>query len=172
MIKTLRAKFIQKPDKLKFIDFKSPVTWIATWFGSGFLRPAPGTWGTLAGLPFGIALMMLGGTAGLLIGLGLVIPLGFWASKHFEIMARDKDSGMIVIDEVAGLWIALIPAALTPWSVLAAFALFRFFDVLKPYPVSWIDKKMHGAISVMGDDLMAGIYAALCLIGLNYVGLG
>ena len=79
---------------------------------------------------------------------------------------------MIVIDEVAGLWIALLPALLTPLSVLTAFLLFRFFDVVKPYPVSWIDKKMQGALSIMGDDLMAGIYAAVILIGLQYVGFG
>ncbi|MAZ75720.1 MAG: phosphatidylglycerophosphatase A [Micavibrio sp.] len=161
---------LQHKEKLKFIDFKSPVTWIATWGGSGFISPASGTWGTLAGLPFGIGLMMVGGPIALLIGLAIVIPLGLWASKHFEIMARDKDSGMIVIDEVAGLWIALLPAVLTSWSVAAAFLLFRFFDVLKPYPISWIDKKMQGAFSIMGDDLMAGIYAAIVLIGLQYVG--
>jgi len=163
---------LQHKDKLKFIDFKAPVTWVATWGGCGFLRPAPGTWGTLGGLPFGIALMLLGGPIALLVGLAVVIPLGLWASKHFEIMARDKDSGMIVIDEVAGLWIALLPAAFTPTSVILAFLLFRFFDVLKPYPVSWIDQKMQGALSIMGDDLMAGIYAALVLIGLQYVGIG
>lgn len=163
---------IQNKDKLKTINFKSPVTWVATWGGCGFIKPAPGTWGTLGGLPFGIALMYLGGVYALLIGLAIIIPLGLWASKHFEIMARDKDSGMIVIDEVAGLWIALMPALLTPWSVLLAFALFRFFDVVKPYPVSWIDKKMQGALSIMGDDLMAGIYAALVLIGINYVEFG
>lgn len=163
---------LQSKEKLKFIDFKSPVTWVATWGGCGFIRPAPGTWGTLGGLPFGVGLMVWGGPIALLIALALLIPLGLWASKHFEIMARDKDSGMIVIDEVAGLWIALLPAMLTPWSVGAAFILFRIADVLKPYPVSWIDKKMQGALSIMGDDLMAGIYAAVVLIGLQYVGFG
>ncbi|MEM9469532.1 MAG: phosphatidylglycerophosphatase A [Pseudomonadota bacterium] len=147
------------------------MTWIATWGGTGLIRPASGTWGTIGGLPFGIILLVLGGPLALAIALTLIIPLGLWASKEFEIMARDKDSSMIVIDEVAGLWIAMLPAAATPWSVFLAFILFRFFDVIKPYPVSWIDKKMHGAISVMGDDLMAGIYAALVLIGLQYVGL-
>ncbi|NQZ13964.1 MAG: phosphatidylglycerophosphatase A [Alphaproteobacteria bacterium] len=163
---------IHGKEKTKFIDFKSPVTWIATWGGSGFIKPASGTWGTIAGLPFGIALLYLGGPVALLVALAVVIPVGLWASKHFEIMSRQKDSTMIVIDEVAGLWIALLPALLTPLSVLTAFLLFRFFDVVKPYPVSWIDKKMQGALSIMGDDLMAGIYAAVILIGLQYVGFG
>ena len=159
-------------ETLARLDFKHPATWVATWFGCGFIQPAPGTWGTLGGLPFGIILLMLGGIPALLIGLAIVISLGLWASKHFTNMAEEKDSSMIVIDEVAGLWIALIPATLTPISVLLAFALFRLFDIWKPWPVSFMDKKMRGAPSVMADDLMAGIYAALILIGLRYAGFG
>ena len=154
------------------INFKAPETWIATWFGTGFIQPAPGTWGTLAGIPFGIGLMLIGGIPALLIGVALIMPIGVWAAKKFEIMARDKDSSMIVIDEVVGLWVSLIPAVLTPWSICLAFCLFRIFDILKPYPVSWLDKKIHGGLGIMADDLMAGIYAALTLIGLRYAGFG
>ncbi len=163
---------IKNRETLARLDFKHPATWIATWFGCGFIQPAPGTWGTLGGLPFGIILLVFGGIPALLIGLTIVIPLGLWASKHFTDMAQEKDSGMIVIDEVAGLWIALIPATLNPLSILFAFAFFRLFDIWKPWPVSFMDKKMRGAPSVMADDLMAGLYAALVLIGLRYAGLG
>lgn len=80
---------------------------------------------------------------------------------------------MIVIDEVAGMWIALIPVfGQSLLFVLLAFALFRFFDILKPWPISWLDKNINGAAGVMADDILAGAFAAFCLIGLQYVGLG
>lgn len=163
---------IRNNDTLRRLDFKHPATWTATWFGLGLMQPAPGTWGTIGALPFGVILMMWGGIPALLIGIFLIFPLGIWASKHFERMSREKDSGMIVIDEVIGMWIALIPAVLTPLSVGLAFILFRLFDVWKPWPISWLDKKCPGAYGVMLDDVLAGIFAALILIGLRHVGLG
>ena len=162
----------QNQDTLRRLNFKHPATWAATWFGCGLIRPAPGTWGTIGALPFGIILMMTGGIPALLIGIIIIFPLGLWASKHFEQMVREKDSAMIVIDEALGVWIAMIPAVLTASSVATAFILFRFFDILKPWPINWLDKKLPGALGVMLDDVMAGIYAALVLIGLRYVGLG
>ena len=87
-------------------------------------------------------------------------------------MVREKDSGMIVIDEAVGLWIAMIPCVLTPLSVGLAFVLFRVFDILKPFPIGWLDKRVNGATGVMIDDVLAGIYAALVLIGLRYAGFG
>lgn len=87
-------------------------------------------------------------------------------------MTGDHDGGYIVVDEVAGLSIALLAASLTPLSLLLAFLLFRLFDIFKPWPCNWLDQKLTGAASVMLDDVMAGIYAALCLIGLAYVGIG
>lgn len=158
------------PDKqtLQKLNFRDPSVWIATWFGCGLMRPAPGTWGTLGALPFGIALMALGGPGALLLGLCIITPLGYWASGRLDTMTGEKDSSIIVIDEAAGLWVALLPAALAPVPVALAFILFRAFDILKPWPVSWLDKNLPGAAGVMADDIMAGIYAALILIGLHY----
>lgn len=81
---------------------------------------------------------------------------------------------MIVVDEVAGMWIALIPVAAYPsfLFIALAFLLFRFFDVLKPWPISYLDQNVDGAAGVMADDILAGVFAAFCLIGLHYVGLG
>ena len=79
------------------------------------------------------------------------------------------DSKMIVIDEVAGQWIALLPAALNPALILIAFILFRFFDILKPWPISFIDKKVPGALGVMGDDIIAGLFAAICVFAVSTV---
>ena len=162
---------IRNQDTLRRLDFKHPATWLATWGGTGLMQPAPGTWGTLGALPFGIILMITGGIPALLIAIAIAFPLGLWASKHFERMVREKDSGMIVIDEVVGVWIAMIPAVLTPHSIGIAFVLFRLFDIWKPWPISYLDKKIHGAMGVMLDDVLAGVFAAIVLIGLRYVGL-
>lgn len=161
---------LQHPDRLKKLDFNHPATWIATWFGCGLMRPGPGTWGTLGALPFGVALM-LGGPFALITGIVLLLPLGLWAAGKVGEMTQEEDSQMIVIDEAAGIWIALLAASPTPLSVAFAFAAFRFFDILKPWPVNWLDQKPGGAVSVMLDDVMAGLYAAFVMIGLRYAGV-
>ncbi len=162
---------IRNHDTLRRLDFKHPATWVATWGGCGLMQPGPGTWGTIGGLPFGIILLMFGGIPALVIAAAICFVIGLWASKHFEKMVREKDSGMIVIDEVVGVWIAMIPALLTPVSILLAFVLFRLFDIFKPFPISWLDKRLTGPFGVMIDDVLAGIFAALVMIGLRYVGL-
>lgn len=155
------------------LDLKSPATWIATWFGCGLMRRAPGTWGTLGALPFGVALMFAGGWAALLIGLAVIIPLGLWATHDIQKKSGNHDGGFIVIDEVAGMWITLMAAQLTGPSVVLAFILFRTFDILKPWPISWVDKNISGAAGVMADDILAGIVAAICLMGIHhYVDIG
>ena len=162
-------KFSNK-DTLRRLDFKHPATWVATWGGCGLMQPGPGTWGTIGALPFGIILLMFGGIPALIIASIICFALGLWSAKHFERMVREKDSGMIVIDEAVGLWIAMIPCLLNPYSIGLAFVLFRFFDILKPFPIGWLDKRVDGAFGVMIDDVLAGIFAALVLIGLRYVG--
>ncbi len=157
---------------LRLLNFKSPATWVATWGGCGLIRPAPGTWGTLGAMPFGIVLLIFGGVPALVIAAIILFPIGLWASKQFEKMVNEKDSGMIVVDEVVGVWIALIPAMLSPLSIALAFILFRFFDILKPWPIAYFDKHFKGAFGVMIDDVIAGVFAAIILIGLRYVGIG
>lgn len=153
------------------LDYKKLYFWLATWFGCGLARPAPGTWGTLGGLPFGMFLM-LGGLPYQVGGIIIVSIIGLWAAREFEKASGEHDSGMIVIDEVAGIWVTLLAAMQTPFSVLLAFFLFRVFDVLKPWPISWCDKKLPGAWGVMVDDMVAGIFAAACLLGLRAYGIG
>ncbi len=104
-------------------------------------------------------------------GIVIVTILGFWAAKKFDEEQNSHDSKMIVIDEVAGQWIALIPAGLDPVSIVLSFSLFRLFDILKPWPVSHFDKNVKGAAGVMGDDIVAGLLAMLCLGGMRYAGL-
>lgn len=152
------------------LDYKSPATWLATWFGCGMMRPAPGTWGSLGALPFGLMMLVWGGPAILALACIILFPIGLWATRAIlKGSGSDHDPQIVVIDEVIGQWIALIPAAISPFSVVLAFALFRAFDALKPWPVSYFDRQIPGAAGVMLDDVAAGILAALCVYGIQAV---
>lgn len=147
---------------------------ITTFFYVGLIRPAPGTWGTLAAIPAAWALHGLGGFFALVIGTFVVAGLGWWATSVEISGAEDQDPGEIVIDEVLGMFLALWPVSygavlaggglFTLWpGVLTAFLAFRFFDILKPGPVGWADRR-HGATGVMADDAIAGGLASLIVV--------
>jgi phosphatidylglycerophosphatase A len=138
-------------------------TWLATWFGAGLLPRAPGTWGSLAALPFAWALMWLGGPWLLLAATALVFGLGLWAAGRYMQATGAHDPGAVVIDEIAGQWLTLCVAPLDPIAYLLGFVLFRIADVLKPWPASWLDRRVGGAFGVMIDDLAAAVYAGLLL---------
>ena len=131
--------------------------------------------------PPALALYYYGGLEIFLIGILIIQVLGYWSSYRFEALSGTHDNKMIVIDEAVGQWIALIPAFVffgvnaSPifiGCVLLSLALFRFFDILKPWPIGWIDKNIKNAAGVMGDDILAGIFAAFVLWGILHVGLG
>ena len=153
------------------LRFFSPAALIATFFGSGLLKPASGTWGSLAALVPGLLIAEHFGASGLLIGAALAYGLGHWASTVWINGTEDKDPSPIVIDEVAGLWLTLTLAPLTPLGAALAFGLFRFFDIVKPWPVRWADKNIGGATGIMLDDILAGIWAALVLLAAREFGL-
>lgn len=144
---------------------------IATFFYVGHIRPAPGTWGSLTALPAAWVIYVLTGPWGLTVGIILSYALGVWATAE-ETRGKDNhDPSEIVIDEVCGQWIALLPLAfgaarqdvsiLALWpGWIAAFALFRLFDITKWGPVGWADR-MHGPTGVMLDDVIAGAFAAI-----------
>ena len=133
---------------------------VATMGGIGRLKPAPGTWGSLVVLPAAL----LGPIPALLLAL-LVTLIGFYAVREVLRDAPDQDPGWIVVDEAAGMLIALagLTVGASIWGVLIAFGLFRVFDILKPWPISWADQQ-KGAFGVMLDDIVAGVLAALALI--------
>lgn len=139
---------------------KDPAVLIATWFGCGRIRPAPGTIGSLGAIPVGMMIMWLGGAWALLIAAVIALYAGAWATGKYSAASATKDDQTIVIDEVVGLWIAAIPAALSPVLWLIAFLLFRLFDVTKPWPASYFDRK-DTKWAVMLDDVIAGFYAFL-----------
>ncbi len=147
-----------------------------TSFGYVGLAPvAPGTFGSLAALPAAWILHGLGGFPLLLIATAALFPIGVWATAKFT-AGGDPDPSEVVIDEVVGQWIALWPLSaglwfsgaepwLFPWpGWVGAFLLFRLFDIWKPGPVGWADRK-HSPLGVMLDDVIAGALAALLIAG-------
>jgi len=149
---------------------------IATFFYVGHLRPAPGTWGSAAAIPVAWALHVLGGPW--LLGAGVLISfaLGWWATSRETKGKDDSDPSEIVIDEVAGQWLAFLPVSIgaahvgVPLTALypgwiAAFVLFRLFDIWKPGPIGWADRR-GDSLGVMLDDILAGIMAAVGVIAL------
>ncbi len=155
---------------------------IATVLGIGYLRPAPGTWGALAALPLFWVLHVLGGFWLALAAIVAVFALGCWATTQEIAGKENHDPSEIVIDEVVGQWIALLPISygagmmgvevtrLWPGWV-AGFLLFRLFDIWKPWLVGMADRR-GDAVGVMLDDVVAGVFAALVSIVLAGVAHG
>lgn len=153
-----------------FNHLTKPAVLLATWFASGLLPKAPGTWGSLAALPFAWGLHLTTGWIGLSVASVCLFVIGAWASMGYLRRFGGDDPGPVVIDEVTGQWLTLVPAAvLAPFApdpvvYAAAFVLFRLADILKPWPVSWADRKISGALGVMVDDVLAAVYSAAALI--------
>ncbi len=143
---------------------------LATWFGSGLLAKAPGTWGSLAALPFAWVLHATSEWFVLAVATLALFVVGVWASKGYVDILGGEDPGPVVIDEVAGMWLTLVPAAyFAPYSpdlmtYAVAFGLFRLADIFKPWPASWADKNIKGELGIMADDIIAALFST---IGLN-----
>lgn len=149
---------------------------IATLCYVGYLRPAPGTWGSLAALPWAFAVYWIGGFWLFLFAIPVAYVKGLWATSVMTQGAEDHDPSEIVVDELVGQWIALLPvfvgAYLTGADVLqlwpgwiAAFVFFRLFDITKLGPIGTADRR-GDATGVMLDDVIAGVFAALCVTAL------
>ncbi len=149
---------------------------IGTVLGVGYIRPAPGTWGSLVALPWGWLLHVIGGFPLLVLGILVAFSAGWWATAQMTAGSADHDPSEIVIDEVAGQWIALLPLSYAAWSMglnilvmwpgwIAAFALFRLFDIWKPLLVGWADRR-GDPLGVMLDDVIAGVFAMFGVIAL------
>ena len=147
--------------------------WVASFGGVGLAPVAPGTAGSLAALALGAAAMT--GPWWVLPGMAAAaVAAGFLAVPR-AVPDPHADPGWVVIDEVAGQWIALLglglrPGALTPVGVAAAFVLFRALDIWKPGPVGWMDRR-HGAFGIMMDDVVAGAIAAGILLAARWAGV-
>ena len=142
------------------------ILFIATGFGLGRIPFAPGTFGTFAGLPLiGIMAWLAtacppGAAALFLVG---VILCAVWISQEAEILMGSKDPGAVVIDEMAGFCVTMTLVPVTPLTLVVGFIAFRCFDILKPFPIRWFEKKFSGGAGIVLDDLMAGVLAAFLL---------
>jgi phosphatidylglycerophosphatase A len=138
------------------------VTVLATGFGAGYAPVAPGTFGTLVGIPFAVALARVPG-AFVLPVLVVSVGLACWVAGQAERVFAQKDPGRIVIDEVVGYLVSLAFLPVTPWTLVGAFLLFRVFDVLKPWPARQLERRLPGGYGVVLDDVAAGIWANAAL---------
>jgi len=150
------------------MDLRDPAVLVATGLGVGLLPAAPGTWGSLAALPVAWVLQAWVGPWGLAGAIVAVFALGLWSVGRVAGGAAGDDPAPVVIDEVAGQWLTLLFAPLDPALYLGGFLLFRLADILKPWPVGWADRAVPGALGVMLDDLLAGLYAGAGLAALAW----
>ena len=139
-----------------------PAGFLATGGGVGLLRPAPGTWGSLLALPLAAVIVWSAGEIGLLVAAAIATGAGTWAAAYVG-RGGDHDAGIIVIDEIAGQWLCLVPVAYDFGLYVVAFALFRLFDIAKPWPASWVDRRLKTPFGVMLDDVVAGLYGAVAV---------
>jgi phosphatidylglycerophosphatase A len=138
--------------------------WVATWFGSGRLRPAPGTMGSIAAIPFGYFITQTSGFIGLALAALSLLCIGTVAADYYGKRSGTVDDQTIVVDEVVGMWIACIPAE-GHWELwLTGLVSFRLFDIWKPWPASYFDNRSKNGFDVMMDDVVAGVYA-MCVVG-------
>jgi phosphatidylglycerophosphatase A len=158
----MSTKYVLDPaDRRRLLA--SPAGWIACGFGSGLTPKAQGTFGSLAAILPWLLLRSLSVPAWLAV-IVVGFAIGVWACDVAGRVIGVDDHRSLVWDEFVGLWITLLPALLAPWwAVVAGFALFRLFDVWKPWPIAWFDRRVKGGFGVMLDDAIAGIFAGIVL---------
>ena len=156
----------------KFPDLKNPIHFIATLGGIGKIPIAPGTWGSIFAF---LVFIFISHYVDMLIVVILSIPFSIWICEKASLNLIEKDHKSIVIDELVGIWVALVPALYlstqTSRTSYAVFALifFRLFDILKPFPVSYFDKNFKNGLGIVLDDLIAGIMAIFPTMVLVYL---
>lgn len=142
------------------LDLKNPWHFIAVGFGSGLSKKAPGTMGSIAALPL-CALLMQVPTFVQIIFILFSFYIGTKACQKAEDAMGIHDHGGIVIDEFVGMFISILFLPKTMLSLFIAFILFRIFDILKPFPIGFVDKRVSGGFGIMIDDVIAGIFALI-----------
>ena len=148
-------------------NLRNPVHLLATGFGSGCIPFAPGTWGTLAAIPFyWLASMLTPAWYLSVVALMIVAGIGLCGRTASNLNTHDHPG--IVWDEFAGFFITMSFAPPGWLWIAAGFVLFRLFDILKPWPVGQIDASLKSGLGIMADDIVAGLYAWLCLQGLVF----
>lgn len=142
--------------------FSSPAIFTAFGFGSGLFPKAPGTAGTLVAIPFAVMLSKLPFWAEISVII-VMFAFGVWLCGHVADELGVHDHSGIVWDEIVGYLIAVLFVPHTPLWWLLGFAFFRFFDIVKPWPIREMDHRISGGLGIMLDDVVAGIFSAVCL---------
>lgn len=158
----MSTKYVLDPaDRRRLLA--TPAGWIACGFGSGLTPKAQGTFGSLAAIVPWLLMRELSVPAWLTI-IVVSFAIGVWACDVAGRILGVADHRSLVWDEFVGLWITLLPALVAPWwAIVAGFALFRLFDVWKPWPIAWFDRRVKGGFGVMLDDVIAGLFAGVML---------
>jgi phosphatidylglycerophosphatase A len=149
-------------------DLRDPVALLGLGFGTGLSPRAPGTLGSLVGVLLAVLLAPTGSTTELLATVAVVTG-GVPICAHTARRLGQHDHAAIVWDEIAGMLLALVTLPASAIWGMAAFVLFRALDIAKPWPVSWIDRKVGGGLGIMADDVIAGLATALILHGARWL---
>ncbi|MFT5235510.1 MAG: phosphatidylglycerophosphatase A [Shewanella sp.] len=160
-------KIFSKDKALARLSLAHPIHFLALGFGSGMMAKAPGTFGTLAAIPLYLLIAPLSLQWYLAVTL-LSMVVGFYICGKAAKDMGVHDHGAIVWDEFVGLLITMIAAPAGWVWVVVGFVLFRFFDIVKPWPIRWLDAKVKGGFGIMIDDVLAGLFSFACLQGLAY----
>jgi phosphatidylglycerophosphatase A len=142
---------------------------LSSWWGIGLLPFAPGTWATVTAMPLA-ACIHLAEPAYRVIFLAGFIGLATWASSRSQTVLMRTDPPEIVVDEVSGFLVAMFLLPLTWLTLALAILFFRLFDIVKPFPIGYMEKRLRGGMGVVMDDLVAGLFANLCVRGMLLLG--
>lgn len=143
---------------------------IATLYGIGYARYAPGTLASVVALPFAYLIASAGSRFALLVLAIAVLAVGAWASEIYAVETKTFDPSECVVDELAGQWIACAFAPVSLLGFALAFVLFRVFDIWKPWPIRRVER-LHGGLGIMADDVVAALMAGVILVVLTRTGL-
>jgi phosphatidylglycerophosphatase A len=153
------------------LPFSHPAVWLSTWFGCGFAPIAPGTFGSLAAIPLAAFVMWLGGPWPLAAIAAAILIVGIWTTGIYSRATGAVDPHEAVVDEVAGQCLTLTVVPLAPLPYLIGFLLFRAFDIMKPFPIRWLERKLPGGYGIMLDDIAAALYAMIVYhLGSHWLG--
>jgi phosphatidylglycerophosphatase A len=145
------------------------VAYLVTWFGSGYAPKASGTFGSIAALAPAYFIREYLGWQALLAMSWVMFLVGVWLCEKYLVAIGEKcDPKEVVIDEVAGIWLTLAFLPHNLWGYAFGFVLFRAFDIVKPFPISWLDRRFKCAFGIMIDDMAAGAFAAATYLIIRY----
>lgn len=151
----------------KWEIMRNPVQLLAVGFGSGFMPKAPGTAGTLAAVPIALLIAALP-LLGQCIALALIIGLGCYVCGAAAEFLGVEDPGIVVWDEIAGFCVAMFLVPASAATICLGFLMFRLFDILKPWPISKVERSLSGGVGIMMDDVVAGALTCVILHGIVY----